>query len=82
MVFISVSGVLAVFFLSLHPIVHNLVLLFLMPTYRRVIANGIARIRAQKELRRIPCLFEEKWRKPAKFQSPSHRIQSVGLGRS
>ncbi|KAF8382634.1 sri-33, partial [Pristionchus pacificus] len=40
-------GVFAILIIPLHPIVHNIVLLFLMPTYRRVIARVIGRLRKQ-----------------------------------
>lgn len=37
--FFPVFGVVAMFVIPLHPIVHNLVLLFLMPTYRKAIKD-------------------------------------------
>ncbi|GMR49633.1 hypothetical protein PMAYCL1PPCAC_19828, partial [Pristionchus mayeri] len=36
--------VLAMFCIPLHPILHNMVLLFVMPTYRKAIAKGFARL--------------------------------------
>lgn len=37
----SVVGVIGPSLICLHPIVHNLVLLFLFPTYRRIISDAV-----------------------------------------